>query len=89
MMKKRFLWVLVALIAIAAIVLVIVLPRGAQEKKADPVLETAGNDESLPLDTGAAKAPSGESGEDTESAPNIDPGTGMELEEDELPILTP
>ena len=27
--------------------------------------------------------------EETEYVPNIDPGTGLELEEDELPILAP
>lgn len=27
--------------------------------------------------------------EETEYVPNIDPNTGMELEEDELPIMTP
>ena len=27
--------------------------------------------------------------EEDEYVPNIDPGTGMELEEDELPIMTP
>ncbi len=53
------------------------------------------DEEGLPLDTGAGTASAStdaaslDTGAEEETEPNIDPDTGMEREEDELPILTP
>ncbi len=85
-MKKRTKWVLLALIAIVAIILVVALLRGCQQ---DPGKNT--DPDVLPLDD--SPLASAEQSEDAEEAveaaqPNIDPESGIELEEDELPIIT-
>lgn len=69
-MKQRTKWVLLALIAVVAIILVIALLRGCQQ------------------DPGKASDPGDETSDEVEetSKPNIDPQSGMELDEDELPI---
>lgn len=88
---KKSLWIFLAVLAIAAVLLLIFLPRlGAAEdtktQQPEPLTE-----EGLPLDTNPAGTSSETQTADAqqEAAPNIDPGTGMELEEDELPIATP
>lgn len=88
-MNLKLLTVLLAVLAVAAILLVLLLPRAGEAKKDDPAAEVILNNEGLPLDTSASTTAAGSVGTDTESSPNIDPGTGMELEDDELPILTP
>ncbi len=83
-MKRRTKAVLLALIAVVALILVIALLRGCQQDQA-PV------DPELPMDTSplVPGEPSViEPSEEGENLPNIDPETGMELEEDELPIVT-
>ena len=72
-MKHR--WLLLALIAVVAIILMIALLGGPNEEKSD-------KSDSYSVDAEELK-------EENESVPNIDPNTGMELEEDELPIMTP
>lgn len=83
-MKHRTKMVLLALIAVVALILVIALLRGCQQDSA-PV------DPELPMDTSplVSGGPSAaEPSEEGEPVPNIDPETGTELEEDELPIIT-
>ncbi len=86
-MKGRTKAVLLALIAVVALILVIALLRGCQQDTQAP---EATVDPELPMDTSAltpGEAGSTAAGETGESKPNIDPETGMELEEDELPIV--
>jgi hypothetical protein len=85
---KKYLWIALAVIAVAALVLLLVLPRGG--KAEGPKTEFL-TEEGLPLDTGSSggNAGAGQTGPAPEASPNIDPGTGMELEQDELPIATP
>ena len=87
-MKKRTKWVLLALIAVVAIILVVALLRGCQQD-ADNVGEPESGE--LPLDDSPlSHADSYEEDESPEGSPkpNIDPESGIELEEDELPIIT-
>ena len=82
-MNKRTRAVLLVLIAVVALILVIALLRGCQQDQA-PV------DPELPMDTSplVPGEPSvAEPSEEGEHVPNIDPETGMELEEDELPVM--
>ena len=72
---KKYRWLLLALIAVVAIILMIALLGGPNEEKSD-------KSDSYSVDAEELK-------EEDEYVPNIDPGTGMELEEDELPIMTP
>ena len=86
-MKGRTKAVLLALIAVVAIILVIALLRGCQQDTHAP---EATVDPELPMDTSplVPGEPSViEPSEEGENLPNIDPETGMELEEDELPIV--
>ena len=83
-MKRRTKAVLLALIAVVALILVIALLRGCQQDSA-PV------DPELPMDTSPlipGEPSAAEPSEEGEKQPNIDPETGMELEEDELPIIS-
>ncbi len=87
-MKKRTKWVLLALIAVVAIILVVALLRGCQQ---DAEVEAEPDPGELPMDSSPLLPvdPSEQDEEETvTSKPNIDPGSGIELEEDELPILT-
>lgn len=86
-MKKRTKWVLLALIAVVAIILVIALLRGCQQ---DPGVVLDPDSGELPLDdTPLTPIDPSEIEEPTETSPkpNIDPDSGVELEEDELPIV--
>ena len=87
-MKKRTKWVLLALIAVVAIILVVALLRGCQQD-ADKVGDPEPGE--LPLDDSPlTPVDSFEEDEAPEESPkpNIDPESGIELEEDELPIIT-
>ena len=86
-MKKRTKWVLLALIAVVAIILVIALLRGCQQ---DPGVVLDPDSGELPLDDMPLTPidPSEiEEPAETSTKPNIDPDSGVELEEDELPII--
>ena len=83
-MKRRTRNVLLALIAVVALILVIALLRGCQRDQT-PVGEEMPMDTS-PLMPGEPSA--SEPSEEGEQLPNLDPESGMELEEDELPIIT-
>ena len=72
---KKYRWLLLALIAVVAVILMIALLGGHNEEKSN-------TSDSYSVDAEELK-------EEDEYVPNIDPGTGMELEEDELPIMTP
>lgn len=75
---------LLALIAVVALILVIALLRGCQRDQT-PVGEEMPMDTS-PLVPGEPSA--SEPSEEGEQLPNLDPESGMELEEDELPVIT-
>ena len=96
-MKKGLVWALLALLVVVAVVLTIALPKRAgldRDASRPRALSRQLLDEgelpldSFPHDDAAALSDSAEQ-EDEELVPNIDPGTGMELEENELPIMTP
>ncbi len=88
---KKIIWIILAVLALAAVLLLVFLPQAGAGKDTKAQESAPLTEEGLPLDTN----PSGTSAEtqstddEQEPAPNIDPGTGMELEEDELPIATP
>lgn len=86
-MRGRTKAVLLALIAVVALILMIALLRGCQQDTQTP---EATVDPELPMDTSPLEP--GQTGTAVpdatgESKPNIDPETGMELEQDELPIV--
>lgn len=87
-MKNRTRLVLLALIAVVALILVIALLRGCQQGTGAP---DATVDPEMPMDTSTlqpGEASWTEPAESGEAQPNIDPESGIELEEDELPIVT-
>ena len=128
-MKRKILWILLALVVVAALIFVIARPKntaGDDQAASDPetaseqetVSETeqqsepadapeeiaeeeqgSENEGELPIDdsvgviqTGSDSAEEPSDPGTTSSAeptPNIDPETGIELEEDELPIQQP
>lgn len=73
MSKSR--WLVLALLVVAAIILVVALLRSCGP--AAPASEQSALSDSAEIDDSAAFASGG-----------IDPATGLELEEDELPIVT-
>ena len=85
---------MLVILAAVAVVLAIVLPHAGEAKDAQTAESAQEQAEDLPLDTSFVVSDSqSEIADQTdpapEASPNIDPGTGMELEEDELPIMTP
>ena len=96
-MKKGLVWALLALLVVVAVVLTIALPKraglGQDVSRPRDLSQQLLDEGERPLDSfahddAAALSDSAEQ-EDEELVPNIDPGTGMELEENELPIMTP
>ncbi len=80
-----------ALLVVAAAILLVALlrsvepePKAASDPKSAEELSPEETSGSLPASSYEDEEETGE-----ESSPNIDPATGMVLEEDELPIATP
>ena len=90
-MMKKTIWIILAVLALAAVLLLVFLPRAGAGKDAKAQEPAPLAEDGLPVDTAPADASAeSQSGDaEQEAEPNIDPGTGMELEEDELPIATP
>lgn len=84
-MKKRTKWVLLALIAVVAIILVVALLRGCQQ---DAEVEAEPDPDELPLDDSPLRPVDPSEGSGTASIPNMDSESDNGQEEDELPIIT-
>ena len=97
---KKSRWILLALVIVAAVIVLAALLRscGKNEQTGEQGAYSAGAEENgddlgLPMDdssaSGDASALSDGDQAAGDSASNVDPLTGLELEEDELPIIAP
>jgi len=88
---KKIIWIILAVLALAAVLLLVFLPHGGAGKDTKAQEPVPLTEEGLPLDTDPAgtSAENQSADAEQEAEPNIDPGTGIELDEDELPIATP
>lgn len=78
-MNRKSLWILLALLAVAAVILLTALLHSGGPESSDPEapdLAETSLDETDEVDD-----------QETEYRTRIDPATGLELEEDELPIM--